>query len=94
VDDYETLLTDNRIWKQRTVGIGVLTPERAKALGMTGPILRGSGIAWDMRKQQPYEVYDRIDFEIPVGRHRRQLRPLPGAHGRDARVQPPSSGSA
>ena len=68
VDDYETLLTDNRIWKQRTVGIGVLTPERAKALGMTGPILRGSGIAWDMRKQQPYEVYDRMDFEIPVGR--------------------------
>jgi NADH-quinone oxidoreductase subunit D len=68
VDDYETLLTDNRIWKQRTVGIGVLTPERAKALGMTGPILRGSGIPWDMRKQQPYEVYDRMDFEIPVGR--------------------------
>ena len=68
VDDYETLLTDNRIWKQRTVGIGVLTPERAKALGMTGPMLRGSGIAWDMRKQQPYEVYDRMDFEIPVGR--------------------------
>ena len=68
VDDYETLLTDNRIWKQRTVGIGVLDPDRAKALGMTGPILRGSGIAWDMRKQQPYEVYDRMDFEIPVGR--------------------------
>ena len=68
VDDYETLLTDNRIWKQRTVGIGVLDPDRAKALGMTGPMLRGSGIAWDMRKQQPYEVYDRMDFEIPVGR--------------------------
>jgi NADH-quinone oxidoreductase subunit D len=68
VDEYETLLTDNRIWKQRTVGIGVLDPDRAKALGMTGPILRGSGIAWDMRKQQPYEVYDRMDFEIPVGR--------------------------
>ena len=68
VDEYETLLTDNRIWKQRTVGIGVVDPERAKALGFTGPMLRGSGIAWDMRKMQPYEVYDRLDFEIPVGR--------------------------
>ncbi len=68
VDEYETLLTDNRIWKQRTVGIGVVDPERAKALGFTGPMLRGSGIAWDLRKMQPYEVYDRLDFEIPVGR--------------------------
>ena len=67
VDDYETLLTDNRIWKQRTVGIGVVAPERAKALGFTGPMLRGSGIAWDLRKKQPYEVYDRFDFDIPVG---------------------------
>jgi NADH-quinone oxidoreductase subunit D len=67
VDDYETLLTDNRIWKQRTVGIGVVTPERAKALGFTGPMLRGSGIAWDLRKKQPYEVYDRMDFDVPVG---------------------------
>ena len=67
VDDYETLLTDNRIWKQRTVGIGVVTPERAKQLGLTGPMLRGSGIAWDLRKKQPYEVYDRVDFDIPVG---------------------------
>ena len=67
VDEYETLLTDNRIWKQRTVGIGVVTPERAQALGFTGPMLRGSGIAWDLRKKQPYEVYDRIDFDIPVG---------------------------
>src|SRR5689334_12129351 len=69
VDDYETLLTDNRIWKQRTVGIGVVTPERAQALGFTGPMLRGSGIAWDLRKKQPYEVYDRMDFDIPVGTH-------------------------
>jgi NADH-quinone oxidoreductase subunit D len=68
VDDYETLLTDNRIWKQRTVGIGVVTPERAQALGFTGPMLRGSGIAWDLRKKQPYEVYDRMDFDIPVGK--------------------------
>ena len=67
VDDYETLLTDNRIWKQRTVGIGVVSPERALNLGFTGPMLRGSGIAWDLRKKQPYEVYDRVDFDIPVG---------------------------
>jgi len=67
VDEYETLLTDNRIWKQRTVGIGVVTPERALALGMTGPMLRGSGIAWDLRKTQPYEVYADLDFDIPVG---------------------------
>ena len=67
VDEYETLLTDNRIWKQRTVGIGVVSPERALALGMTGPMLRGSGIAWDLRKKQPYEVYDKLDFDIPVG---------------------------
>ena len=67
VDEYETLLTDNRIWKQRTVGIGVVTPERARQLGLTGPMLRGSGIAWDLRKKQPYEVYDRVDFDIPVG---------------------------
>jgi len=69
VDEYETLLTDNRIWKQRTVGIGVVTPERAQALGFTGPMLRGSGIAWDLRKKQPYEVYDRMDFDIPIGTH-------------------------
>ncbi len=68
IDEYETLLTDNRIWKQRTVGIGVVTPERALALGFTGPMLRGSGIAWDLRKKQPYEVYDRMDFDIPVGK--------------------------
>jgi len=67
VDEYETLLTDNRIWKQRTVGIGVVTPERAKNLGFTGPMLRGSGIAWDLRKQQPYDVYDHMDFDVPVG---------------------------
>src|SRR5438552_5002929 len=67
VDEYETLLTDNRIWKQRTVGIGVVTPERALNLGFTGPMLRGSGIAWDLRKKQPYDVYDRMEFDIPVG---------------------------
>ncbi|SOE48277.1 NADH-ubiquinone oxidoreductase chain D [plant metagenome] len=67
VDEYETLLTDNRIWKQRLVGIGVVDPDRAKALGFTGPMLRGSGIAWDLRKMQPYEVYDLMDFDVPVG---------------------------
>jgi NADH-quinone oxidoreductase subunit D len=67
VDEYETLLTENRIWKQRTVGIGVVTPERAQALGFTGPMLRGSGVAWDLRKKQPYEVYDQLDFDIPIG---------------------------
>lgn len=67
VDEYETLLTDNRIWKQRTVGIGVVSPERALALGMSGAMLRGSGIAWDLRKKQPYEVYDKMDFDIPLG---------------------------
>ena len=68
IDEYETLLTDNRIWKQRTVGIGVVTAERALNLGLTGPMLRGSGIAWDLRKKQPYEVYDQMDFDIPVGK--------------------------
>ncbi|MFM8737122.1 MAG: NADH-quinone oxidoreductase subunit D [Betaproteobacteria bacterium] len=67
VDEYETLLTDNRIWKQRTVGIAVVTPERALNLGFSGAMLRGSGIAWDLRKKQPYDVYDRMDFDIPVG---------------------------
>jgi len=67
VDEYENLLTDNRIWKQRTVDIGVVSPERALALGFTGPMLRGSGIAWDLRKKQPYEVYGQMDFDIPVG---------------------------
>jgi NADH-quinone oxidoreductase subunit D len=67
VDDYETLLTENRIWKQRTVGIGVVSPDRAKALGFSGVMLRGSGIEWDLRRKQPYEVYGRLDFDIPVG---------------------------
>ncbi len=69
IDEYETLLTDNRIWKQRLVGVGVVTPERAKAMGFSGAMLRGSGIEWDLRKQQPYEVYDLMDFDIPVGKN-------------------------
>ena len=67
LDEYETLLTDNRIWKQRTVGVGVISPERAINMGLTGAMLRGSGIEWDLRKKQPYEVYDRMDFDIAVG---------------------------
>lgn len=67
VDEYETLLTDNRIWKQRLVDIAVVSPERALQLGFTGPMLRGSGIEWDLRKKQPYAAYDRVDFDIPVG---------------------------
>jgi NADH-quinone oxidoreductase subunit D len=69
VDEYETLLTDNRIWKQRTVDIGIVTADRAKALGFTGAMLRGSGVAWDLRKKQPYEVYDRMEFDIPIGKN-------------------------
>ncbi|WBF65326.1 MAG: NADH-quinone oxidoreductase subunit D [Candidatus Kinetoplastibacterium crithidii] len=67
IDEYESLLTDNRIWKQRLVGIGVVSPDRAKALGFTGPMLRGSGVVWDLRKNQPYEVYDNLCFDIPIG---------------------------
>src|SRR6056297_1666390 len=67
VDDYETLLTDNRIWKQRTIGIGVVSPERALQMGFSGPMLRGSGVAWDLRKKQPYAKYSEMDFDIPIG---------------------------
>lgn len=69
IDEYEGLLTDNRIWKQRTVGIGVVAPERALELGFSGPMLRGSGVAWDLRKKQPYAAYDQVDFAIPVGKN-------------------------
>ena len=65
--EYHTLLTDNRIWKQRLVNVGVVTPERAMQMGFTGAMLRGSGIAWDIRKKQPYAAYDKVDFDIPVG---------------------------
>ncbi|MEC8956503.1 MAG: NADH-quinone oxidoreductase subunit D [Pseudomonadota bacterium] len=67
IDEYETLLTDNRIWKQRTVNIAVISPERALNLGFTGPMLRGSGVEWDLRKKQPYAAYNKLDFDIPVG---------------------------
>jgi NADH-quinone oxidoreductase subunit D len=67
INEYEELLTDNRIWKQRTVDIGIVSPEHAIALGFTGPMLRGSGVEWDLRRKQPYEVYDQLKFDIPVG---------------------------
>jgi len=67
VDEYEELLTGNRIWKQRTVDIGIISPEHALAWGMSGPMLRGSGIEWDLRKKQPYAKYAEVDFDIPVG---------------------------
>ena len=69
LDTVETVLTENRIWKQRTVDIGVVTAEQAMEWGFSGPMLRGSGVAWDLRKAQPYDVYDRMDFDIPVGKN-------------------------
>ena len=65
--EYHTLLTDNRIWKQRLVNVGVVTPERALQMGFSGAMLRGSGIAWDLRKKQPYAAYDKVDFDVPLG---------------------------
>jgi len=67
IDEYETLLTDNRIWKQRTVNIGIVEPDRALQMGFTGAMLRGSGVEWDLRKKRPYAMYDSVDFDIPVG---------------------------
>jgi len=69
LNDMETLLTDNRIWKQRTVDIGIVTKEQALDWGFSGVMLRGSGVAWDLRKSQPYEVYDKMIFDIPVGKN-------------------------
>jgi len=69
LDDISGLLTENRIFKQRNVDIGVVSKDEAIAWGFTGPMLRGSGVAWDLRRNQPYECYDDMDFEIPVGVH-------------------------
>jgi NADH-quinone oxidoreductase subunit D len=69
LDDIERLLNENRIFRQRTVDIGVVTADEAIDLGFTGPMLRASGVPWDLRKSQPYEVYDVMDFDLPVGRH-------------------------
>lgn len=67
IDEIEELLTENRIWKQRLVDVGIVTADEALDWGFTGVMLRGSGVAWDLRKTQPYEVYDKLDFDIPVG---------------------------
>ncbi len=69
LDEIEKLLTENRIFKQRNVDIGIISAKDAIDWGFTGVMLRGSGVAWDLRKSQPYEVYDRMDFDVPVGRH-------------------------
>ena len=69
IDDTETMLTDNRIFKQRLVDIGIVTPAQALDYGFSGPMLRGSGIAWDLRKAQPYEIYEQLDFKIPIGKN-------------------------
>jgi NADH-quinone oxidoreductase subunit D len=68
IDDYEGLLTKNRIWKMRLEGVGVVTAEQAKSWGCTGVILRGSGIEWDLRKEEPYALYDEVDFDVPVAK--------------------------
>ena len=69
IDDIETLVTNNRIFRQRTVDIGVVTAEQAMALGFSGPMLRGSNVPWDLRKSQPYEVYDELEFDVAVGKN-------------------------
>jgi NADH-quinone oxidoreductase subunit D len=86
LDELEGLLTENRIFKQRTVDIGVMTAEQAMAWGFSGPCLRASGVAWDLRKSQPYDMYAELDFDVPVGPQRRLLRPLPRPHAGDAAV--------
>ncbi|MBM5782008.1 MAG: NADH-quinone oxidoreductase subunit D [Pelagibacterales bacterium] len=69
VDDLENLLTNNRIFKQRMVDIGVVTKDQALAWGFSGPMIRGSGVAWDLRKSQPYEIYSELDFDVPIGKN-------------------------
>ena len=86
-DEYHQLLTKNPIWMERLQGVGVLTAGDCKQFGVTGPLIRAAGVAWDLRKAQPYSGYEQYDFDVPT-RPERQLRSLPGAHGRDARVRP------
>ena len=87
VDEYEELLTDNRIWVGRLKDVGVLNGEECKEYGVTGPVLRAAGVKWDLRKAQPYSGYEKYDFEIPTRAERRHLRPVHGAHGGDAAVR-------
>ena len=86
VGEYDTLLSENPIWRERTVGVGVITTRAGLALGATGPILRSTGFAWDLRKAQPYLAYDDVDFDVIYTRERRRLRPLPDPALRDPRV--------
>ena len=95
VDEYEELLTNNRIWVSRLKGVGILNAEECKDYGVTGPVLRAAGVKWDLRKAQPYSGYEQYDFDIPTGAERRHLRPVLGAHGGDAAVgahHPPGGG--
>jgi NADH-quinone oxidoreductase subunit D len=69
IDDIERLLTENRIFKERTVDIGVVTAEQAADWGFSGPMLRGSNVAWDLRRAQPYDAYDKMEFDVPIGRN-------------------------
>jgi len=69
IEDLENLVSDNRIFKQRTVDIGIVSAKDAVDFGFTGPMLRASGVKWDLRKEEPYEIYDKLDFEIPVGKN-------------------------
>ena len=80
---YRDLVTDNMILRGRCEDIGVLPPEMARRYGATGPVLRGSGVAYDVRRVEPYSVYDRLAFDIPTGQNGRRHGPLRGAHGRD-----------
>ena len=86
VDEYEELLTNNRIWVGRLKGVGILSADECKEYGVTGPVLRAAGVKWDLRKAQPYSGYEQYDFEIPTARERRHLRPVHGAHGGNAAV--------
>ena len=94
VDDYESMLNRNKIWLERTQGIGLLSRDDAIALGQSGPVLRASGVDWDLRKVAPYLVYDKRRLPRPGLPRGRRLRALPGAHGGDARVDQDHRASA
>ena len=84
IDEYERILTGNEIFKNRTIGVGMIPPEVAKAYSVTGPILRASGIDYDVRRAEPYSIYDRFDYDVPDPLQRRLLRSLHDPHPRDA----------
>ena len=86
VDEYEELLTNNRIWVGRLKDVGILSADECKEYGVTGPVLRAAGVKWDLRKAQPYSGYEKYEFDIPTRAERRHLRPVRGAHGRDAAI--------